>query len=95
MVSSPGALGTTVKQSEFKIGGKGTASVAEPFIFAGAGAGENKIKKILKRKDFNEFTCFYYYRYVILMSIFGFCPTPKRNVGSGSKILLTRIQKLS
>ena len=59
MVSSPGALGTTVKQAEFKIGGKGTASVAEPFIFAGAG--ENKIKKILKRKDFNEFTCFYYY----------------------------------
>ena len=95
MASSPGALGSTVKQAEFKIGGKGTASVAEPFIFAGAGAGENRIKKILKRKDFNEFTCFYYYRYVILMSIFGFCPTPKRNVGSGSKILLTRIQKLS
>ena len=51
MASSPGALGSTVKQAEFKIGGKGTASVAEPFIFAGAGAGENRIKKILKRKD--------------------------------------------
>ena len=60
MASSPGALGSTVKQAEFKIGGKGTASVAEPFIFAGAGAGENRIKKILKRKDFNEFKCFYY-----------------------------------
>ena len=49
MASSPGALGSTVKQAEFKIGGKGTASVAEPFIFAGAGAGagENRIKKIL------------------------------------------------
>ena len=52
MASSPGALGSTVKQAEFKIGGKGTASVAEPFIFAGAGAGENRIKKDLKKERF-------------------------------------------